>query len=61
MPALTHLERLEAKSIHTFGEAVAEAENPGMLYSAGKDSSFMHLARQGALSRGAAIPNATRG
>jgi sulfate adenylyltransferase subunit 2 len=44
-PALTHLERLEAESIHILREVVAEAENPVMLYSIGKDSAVMlHLA-----------------
>jgi sulfate adenylyltransferase subunit 2 len=44
-PALTHLERLEAESIHIMRELVAEAVNPVMLYSIGKDSSVMlHLA-----------------
>ena len=47
MKQLTHLERLEAESIHIFREVVAEAENPVMLYSVGKDSSVMlHLARK---------------
>ncbi len=42
---LTHLKRLEAESIHILREVVAEAENPVMLYSIGKDSSVMlHLA-----------------
>ncbi|MCA1682464.1 MAG: sulfate adenylyltransferase subunit CysD [Actinobacteria bacterium] len=42
---LTHLERLEAESIHIMREVVAEAEKPVMLYSLGKDSSVMlHLA-----------------
>ena len=42
-----HLRRLEAESIHILREAVAEAENPVMLYSVGKDSSVMlHLARK---------------
>jgi sulfate adenylyltransferase subunit 2 len=42
---LTHLERLEAESIHIMREVVAEAEKPVMLYSIGKDSSVMlHLA-----------------
>jgi sulfate adenylyltransferase subunit 2 len=42
-----HLKRLEAESIHILREAVAEAENPVMLYSVGKDSSVMlHLARK---------------
>jgi len=45
MPTLTHLQRLEAESIHIMREVVAEAENPVMLYSIGKDSSVMlHLA-----------------
>jgi sulfate adenylyltransferase subunit 2 len=43
--ALTHLQRLEAESIDIIREVVAEAENPVMLYSIGKDSSVMlHLA-----------------
>ena len=43
--ALTHLQRLEAESIHIMREVVAEAENPVMLYSVGKDSAVMlHLA-----------------
>jgi sulfate adenylyltransferase subunit 2 len=42
---LTHLQRLEAESIHILREVVAEADNPVMLYSIGKDSSVMlHLA-----------------
>jgi sulfate adenylyltransferase subunit 2 len=42
---LTHLQRLEAESIHIMRETIAEAENPVMLYSIGKDSSVMlHLA-----------------
>jgi sulfate adenylyltransferase subunit 2 len=44
---LTHLERLEAESIHILREVVAEAENPVMMYSVGKDSAVMlHLARK---------------
>ncbi len=43
--APTHLERLEGESIHILREAVAESQNPVMLYSIGKDSSVMlHLA-----------------
>src|SRR5579863_10728930 len=38
---LSHLERLEAESIHIIREVVAEAEKPVMLYSIGKDSSVM--------------------
>ena len=38
---LSHLESLEAESIHILREAVAEADNPVMLYSIGKDSSVM--------------------
>src|SRR5437660_10445112 len=42
---LTHLQRLEAEAIHIRREVVAEADNPVMLYSIGKDSSVMlHLA-----------------
>ncbi len=44
---LTHLQRLEAESIHIMREVVAEADNPVMLYSIGKDSAVMlHLARK---------------
>jgi len=47
MRSLTHLERLEAESIHIMREVVAEAERPVMLYSIGKDSAVMlHLARK---------------
>ncbi len=43
--ALTHLERLEAESIHIMREVVAECDKPVMLYSIGKDSSVMlHVA-----------------
>src|SRR6185436_13188449 len=43
--SLSHLQRLEAESIHIIREVAAEAENPVMLYSIGKDSSVMlHLA-----------------
>jgi sulfate adenylyltransferase subunit 2 len=43
----SHLERLEAESIHIIREAVAEAERAVMLYSVGKDSGVMlHLARK---------------
>ena len=44
---LTHLQRLEAESIHIFREVAAECERPVMLYSIGKDSAVMlHLARK---------------
>ena len=44
---LTHLQRLEAESIHIMREVVANAENPVMLYSVGKDSAVMlHLAKK---------------
>ncbi len=45
--SLTHLQRLEAESIHIMREVVAEAARPVMLYSVGKDSAVMlHLARK---------------
>jgi sulfate adenylyltransferase subunit 2 len=45
--ALTHLDRLEAESIHILRETVAEAAHPVMLYSIGKDSAVMlHLAKK---------------
>ena len=47
MSGLTHLQRLEAESIHIMREVVAEAERPVMLYSVGKDSAVMlHLAKK---------------
>ena len=50
MRSLTHLDRLEAESIHILREVVAEAERPVMLYSIGKDSAVMlHLAQEGLL------------
>jgi sulfate adenylyltransferase subunit 2 len=45
--SLTHIQRLEAEAIHILREVVAEAINPVMLYSVGKDSAVMlHLARK---------------
>ena len=47
LSALSHLDRLEAESIHIMREVVAEAERPVMLYSVGKDSAVMlHLAKK---------------
>src|SRR3569833_2143669 len=47
MRALTHLDRLEAESMHILRETVAEADKPVMLYSIGKDSAVMlHLAKK---------------
>ena len=44
---MSHLDALEAEAIHIMREVVAEAENPVMLYSIGKDSSVMlHIARK---------------
>ena len=43
----THLSRLEAEAIHIMREVVAEANNPVMLYSVGKDSTvLLHLAKK---------------
>jgi sulfate adenylyltransferase subunit 2 len=43
-PALSHLDRLEAESIHILREVAAECRNPVLLYSIGKDSSvLLHL------------------
>lgn len=39
--SLSHLKRLEAEALHIIREAVAQSENPVMLYSIGKDSSVM--------------------
>ena len=47
MKNLTHLDRLEAESLHIIREVAAECENPVMLYSVGKDSAVMlHLAKK---------------
>ncbi|MCA1652614.1 MAG: sulfate adenylyltransferase subunit CysD [Sphingomicrobium sp.] len=56
-PGLTHLERLEAESIHIMREVVAETERPVMLYSMGKDSAVMlHLARKAFFPGGLPFP-----
>jgi len=45
--SLTHLQQLEAESIEIMREVVAQAENPVMLYSVGKDSAAMlHVAKK---------------
>ena len=45
--SLSHLDRLEAESIHIFREVAAEFRNPVMLYSIGKDSAvLLHLLRK---------------
>ena len=47
MSGLSHLQRLEAEGIHILREVAAEAAQPVMLYSVGKDSAVMlHLARK---------------
>jgi sulfate adenylyltransferase subunit 2 len=44
VPTLSHLDRLEAESIHILREVAAEFRNPVLLYSVGKDSSvLLHL------------------
>ncbi|MEP6345761.1 MAG: phosphoadenosine phosphosulfate reductase family protein, partial [Parasphingorhabdus sp.] len=44
---LTHLERLEAEAIHIMREVMADAKNPVMMYSVGKDSAvLLHLAKK---------------
>ena len=45
--SLSNLEKLESEAIHIIREAVAQATNPVMLYSIGKDSAVMlHLAKK---------------
>lgn len=45
--SLSHLQSLEAESLHIFREVVAQTERPVLLYSIGKDSSvLLHLARK---------------
>jgi sulfate adenylyltransferase subunit 2 len=47
MTTMTHLDRLEAESIHIMREVAAEADKPVMLYSIGKDSAVMlHIAKK---------------
>lgn len=47
MKVLSHLDRLEAESIHILREVMAEAQRPVMLYSVGKDSAvLLHLAKK---------------
>jgi len=44
---LTHLQQLEAESIHISREVAEVFENPVLLYSIGKDSSvLLHLSRK---------------
>src|ERR1700756_501933 len=44
---LTHLQALEAESMHIFREVAAEFERPVLLFSGGKDSVVMlHVARK---------------
>ena len=49
---LSHLEALEAESIHILREVAAEFENPVMLYSVGKDSSVLVRLAQKAFAPG---------
>ncbi len=58
---LTHLQRLEAESIHIMREVVSETDRPVMLYSVGKDSAVMlHLARKAFYPSAAAVSVVTR-
>jgi len=50
--ALTHLQQLEAESIHVIREVAAEFDNPVMLYSIGKDSAVMVRLAQKAFAPG---------
>ncbi|WP_426043643.1 hypothetical protein [Caulobacter sp. DWR3-1-2] len=55
----SHLSWLESESIHILREAVAEARNPVMLFSAGKDSTVMaHLALRAFYPSIATVPMA---
>ena len=56
----THFSRLEAETIHIMREVAAEAENPVMLYSVGKDSAVMlHLAKKAFIPRRRRFPCCT--
>src|SRR5678815_1198982 len=50
--SLTHLDQLEAESIHIMREVAAEFDRPVMLYSVGKDSSVMVRIAQKAFAPG---------
>ncbi len=50
---LSHLDQLEAESVHIMREVVAEFERPVMLYSVGKDSSVMVRLAEKAFAPGA--------
>ena len=59
LPTLSHLDRLEAESIHILREVAAEFRNPVMLYSVGKDSSvLLHLLVKAFAPGAAADPDA---
>ena len=61
MRGASHLDWLESESIHILREAVAEARNPVMLFSAGKDSTVMaHLALRAFCPVEAAVSAAAR-
>ncbi|WDE98188.1 sulfate adenylyltransferase subunit CysD [Lentisphaera profundi] len=49
---MSQLDQLEAEAIHIIREAVAQAENPVMLYSVGKDSAVMVRLAQKAFAPG---------
>ncbi|MFN8766717.1 MAG: phosphoadenosine phosphosulfate reductase family protein, partial [Lysobacteraceae bacterium] len=45
--ALSHLDRLEAESLHILREVAAQFRNPVLLYSIGKDSTvLLHLLKK---------------
>ena len=53
----SHLQRLEAESIHIFREVLASSQKPVMLYSIGKDSAVMlHLAKKAFAPGGLPFP-----
>ena len=57
----SHLDALEAESIHLLREVAAEFERPVLLFSGGKDSVVMlHVADEGVLARAAAVPGHAR-
>ena len=51
---ISHLQELEAESIHIIREVAAEFENPVMLYSSGKDSSVIVRLAEKAVAPGKA-------
>ena len=53
---MSHLDRLEAESIHIIREVISETNNPAMLYSVGKDSAMCFIWRARLSTRAPTLP-----